>query len=362
MPVRLIRTLTTWRHDVTNQPRLLLAAKTAVAAAAAWYLVPFVPFADDKYSYYAPLGVLVSMYPTLARSVRSGVQTLVGLAIGIALGIGVGLGSLAIGAPGVVAIALVIGIGVLLGGIRSLGSGADWMPIAGLFVLLLGGASVEEFSVSYLVDVAFGIVVGVLVNVLVFPPLYLRRAGSRLTALRDLVAKQLKKMADAVEEGSPDPDDLDDMMDDLTRTAGAVRAEVNEADESRTGNPRGRRRRHREEAQQNYSRLRALERTVFFVRDLADVLGTMDDGAREKLGDEGRAALCTAMRDTAELVATPANAEESRERLETAERSVDALTVALDERASGRPSAVANDLTAAVCLRRVIAASRPFVK
>ncbi len=65
-----------WWADAVSADRLLLAAKTAVAAALAWYLAPFVPFAQSEYSYYAPLGVLVSMYPTVARSASSGVQAL----------------------------------------------------------------------------------------------------------------------------------------------------------------------------------------------------------------------------------------------------------------------------------------------
>ncbi|WP_206750362.1 hypothetical protein [Cryobacterium sp. TMT1-19] len=35
--------------------------------------------------YYAPLGALLSMHPTLMRSLRSALQTLAGLAFGIAL-------------------------------------------------------------------------------------------------------------------------------------------------------------------------------------------------------------------------------------------------------------------------------------
>ncbi|MEH3089950.1 MAG: hypothetical protein PGN24_10270 [Microbacterium arborescens] len=65
--------------------RLLLAGKAALAAAIAWYLAPLVPFAHDEYSYYAPLGVLVSMYPTIADSARAGLQAVAGLAIGIVI-------------------------------------------------------------------------------------------------------------------------------------------------------------------------------------------------------------------------------------------------------------------------------------
>ncbi len=76
-----------WWSDAITADRLLLAAKTAAAAALAWYLAPLVPLAQSEYSYYAPLGVLVSMYPTVARSASSGAQAVVGLALGIGLGL-----------------------------------------------------------------------------------------------------------------------------------------------------------------------------------------------------------------------------------------------------------------------------------
>ena len=153
----------TWWADAVTPDRLLLAAKTAAAAVIAWYLAPLVPFALSEYSYYAPLGVLVSMYPTVARSAASGVQAVVGLAVGIALG----LGALDLVDAGVlrgVAVAAVIAHGVLAAGIRALGVGRDWVAIAGLFVLLLGGADPDGYSVSYLLTMAFGVVVGVVVK------------------------------------------------------------------------------------------------------------------------------------------------------------------------------------------------------
>src|SRR5690606_6682119 len=115
--------------------------------------------AESEYSYYAPLGALVSMYATVLDSVRAGVQVLVGLALGIMLGIGA-LGLARAGAPSYVAIAVVVGIGVALGGLAILGAGGDWVPIAGVLVLLLSGSEGDDFSLSYLVTMGFGAAVG----------------------------------------------------------------------------------------------------------------------------------------------------------------------------------------------------------
>src|SRR4051812_23536540 len=76
------------RARITPPPRpwrLMLALKTAIAATAAWFLGGFIPGELGEFSYYAPLGALVSLTPTLMDSVRSSLQTLIGLGLGIGL-------------------------------------------------------------------------------------------------------------------------------------------------------------------------------------------------------------------------------------------------------------------------------------
>jgi uncharacterized membrane protein YgaE (UPF0421/DUF939 family) len=340
--------------------RIALAVRTAVAAAIAWYFAPFVPLAEAEYSYYAPLGVLVSMYPTLARSARSGAQTLLGLALGIALGIG-GIALTWLGAPGIVALALVVGVGVWLGGIESLDAGRDWIAMAGLFVLLLGGPTPEDFSLSYLVTMAFGVAVGLVMNLVLFPPLYLREAADRLSTLRDAAARHLHDIADAVEAGELSRDHLDAIVRDLNETVAKVTQAVEDADESSRGNPRARRR--VDDRDLNRRRLQALERTVFSIRDLADILWHAED--RDASPGPARGALAEAIHAAADLVAEPPGGETAAEQLEAADGALRAYASAIDDVASGAPSGgasgVADDLTAAVCLRRMIEASRPFV-
>jgi hypothetical protein len=351
---RVLRRLRALGSDLAGRPRIVLALKAAAAAALAWYLAPFVPFADAEYSYYAPLGVLLSMYPTLVDSARSGLQVVAGLALGIGLGLG-GLSLVSAGAPGVVAVAAVIAVGVWIGGLRALGSGRELVAVAGLFVLLIGGRNPDEFSMSYLITMAFGVLVGIAVNLLVFPPLYLQRASGRLSSLRDSVAARLDGLAEAVEHGQIDTDRIEREMDDLAETVSAVSAEVREATASTRGNPRGRRRTG--EAAENTARLRALERTVFFTRDLADVLAR--DGAIS--ASSVSPGLVEAIRRCAVLVATPLRSEDAESHLRAASEAIDRLMTGLDELADVRPSGMAQDLTAAICLRRIVDASRPFV-
>jgi uncharacterized membrane protein YgaE (UPF0421/DUF939 family) len=351
-----------WMRRIRVQPRVVLAAKTAFAASVAWFLAPLIPLADADYSYYAPLGAVISMYPTLVRSVRTGVQTLTGLA----LGAGVAFAALAISGPRVVGIALVVGVGVLLAGVRALGAGREWVPITALFVLLIGGPDADNYSINYLVHMVLGVVVGVLVNLLIAPPLFLGTAENRLDSLRDLVADHLRDLAQWVRRNAAGEEGWSASMAGLEETGRNVREAVQQADESRRGNPRGRG--AVREVDTHYRRLRALERSLFFTRDLTDALGGFepDDDERapdpaRNVPDSVRAPLAGAIDRVADLVGGRLSGEGARDTLVAAETALSGLQSAVDEYAGGRPSTVADLVAATVCLRRIVDAARPFV-
>lgn len=357
-----IRNAVSYAARLASQPRLLLAAKTSLAAVLAWYLAPFIPFAEDQYSYYAPLGALVTMSPTVARSTRVGAQVLGGLAPGIGLGL-CGAAALTLGVPGGVVLAVVMGIGVLLGGVRMLGAGQDWVALAALFVLLAaGGGDRGAFSLSYLVTMAFGVLVGIGVNLLVLPPLYLRRAGERLSHLRDAVTAVLEDAAEAVLRGGIEPGRFESTLTSLDETGSAVITDVQEADESARANPR--RRRHRHEQDENDRRLGALERTAFLSRELVDLLQDVDrllEGRHRDRASEIRSALAEAIRRVAAVVATPLGDSAAPAQLSEATEAVSVYADALDGAGYGTRRDVAPATAVELTLRRLIDVARPFV-
>lgn len=328
--------------------RLLLAGKTALAAAIAWYLAPFVPFAHDEYSYYAPLGVLVSMYPTIADSAKAGLQAVGGLAIGIAIGLA-GLWIVSGPSPRILGVAIVVAAGVAVGGIRALGTGRDWIAIAALFVLLLGANDAGGFSVSYLVTMAFGVVIGVAVNLAIVPPLYLRRASTRLSQLRDAVSDRLEMLAASVADSAPTDATGQRYLQEILD---AVSADVREAARSRKAHPLARRRRGIEA--ENGRRLRALENTVRQTIELADGIDALPlTPDAEPL----RAELAEAVRATARAVARPVRDPATPAAVEEAETALARVVEAAPTPSDGRISPWTR---AAVDLSRIIDASRPF--
>ena len=86
------------------------AAKTGLAVAIAWMLAPYLPGVADNYPYYAPLGAIVAMYPTLMGSMKNAAQTLGSLAVAIALAGAV----INFSSPSVLTMSLAVGLGALI--------------------------------------------------------------------------------------------------------------------------------------------------------------------------------------------------------------------------------------------------------
>lgn len=336
-------------------PRFLLAVKTAIAVGIAWLIAPLVPGVADDYPYYAPLGALISMYPTLMSSLRTSIETLASLAIGILLAAIV----LIVAEPNVITISLVIGAGVLIAGSKWLTTGGDYVPVAALFVLIVGGPNADAYSIGYIVQMSVGIVVGLLVNLLIFPPLNFSGAAVKLAEFRSLLATHLKDVGDAlVETWPPEHEEWASRSETLSDTARAVRDAVGNADESRKGNPRARL--HKRNLDDDYRDLADLERITFHVRDLTEVLAAAiwDAPFHSEVPERLREPLSTAFHAVADVLTTrnsDATDEEVDRAVDAADSAVDALIAVIDEDRDSAPSKHTPVAAVAMDLRRILA-------
>lgn len=336
--------------------RLQLAMKAALAAGIAFFIAPYMPGPAADYPYYAPLGALVAMYENVSGSMRQGVQTLVGLAIGI----GLAFMLVSLGDPNPFTVAIVMGLGVVLAGLPRIGSGSDWIPTAALLVLLVGGHDPDKFSVGYLVQMGAGVTVGILVNLLVFPPLHFKAAALSIAELRLALSQQLTDMAKALKENwPPEHEDWSRRSDLLAASARSVRLAVEKADASRQANPR--RRFHPRDMDLDYRNLRDLERITFHVQDvtqvLADVIWANDTPF--VVPDEYRIPLADAMAEVGDVLRTVEEdgLDEQSVQIEEADAAVQELTARLgkEEVATDAPSAVESIL---LSLHRMLRAAR----
>ncbi|KAB1639206.1 aromatic acid exporter family protein [Pseudoclavibacter terrae] len=192
--------------------RLLHVAKTAAAATLAWYAGHLVPGEANAYAYYAPLGALVASVPTVAGSVRSSMQVVVGVLLGV-----LASGALVtLGTPVALAVPVAVGVGTLLAGIPAFGAGRDYIPIAALFVFVVGGANPDGFSIGYVVQMAVGAAIGVGLNLLIPPTTGTKQALEALGTVKTAAADAIKRATELPGEELPQ-DALDDWRASLRR-------------------------------------------------------------------------------------------------------------------------------------------------
>ena len=340
-----------WKAWITDS-RLLLAAKTALAVGIAWFVAPFVPGVGADYPYYAPLGALISMSPTLMSSVKMSLQTLASLAIGIVLAGAV----IVLAEPNLVTIALVVGLGTLISGLRWIKAGGEYVPVAALFVLIIGGPNADSYSLGYLVQMSVGVAVGLLVNLTIFPPLRVTAAVLRLGEFRALLARHLDEMANAlIEAWPPEHEEWATRSDTLRSTADEVRAALLDADDSRKGNPRARL--HRRDMSGDYADLYDLETITFHVRDLTDVIAASiwERQFAADLPEHTREPLSEALRAIGNVLLARNAGDNTADAVAAADEALQTALSRLDQSRDATPSALSTAASAAISARRIVA-------
>jgi hypothetical protein len=256
-----------------------------------------------------------------------------------------------------------MGLGVVLAGLPRIGSGSDWIPTAALLVLLVGGHNPDEFSFGYLVQMGVGVTVGIIVNLLVFPPLHFRAAALSIAELRLALAEQLSDMAKTLKEGwPPEHEDWSRRSEPLAQSARSVRLAVQKADASRQANPR--RRLHPRDVELDYRNLRDLERLTFHVQDVTQVLSDViwDKDIPFVIPDDYAGSLAEAMATVGDVFrsAEEKSSEEQAELIEAADARVQALTEHIAEHngATDAPSAVESILFSLHRMLRVVKTAR----
>lgn len=345
--------------------RTQTAVKAAVAAALAWVLAEgvtqlvadrFAGWDPANYVYYAPMGAVVTSYPTVAASLRNGVSTMVALTLGAAVGLVV---QLTLG-HGVVALALAIGLGVAVGSVPWAGEQRSWVPVVALFVLVLGDGHTLAYSVAYVGLAGLGTLCGLGVSLLL-PALRLTEAKEAVDALRSELVGQLRDSAEALR---PDADlstqDWQDRAHDPMRQVSASRQALQQVLDASRGNPRARYR--AETINQLQEDCRALDRVAMLLEDLpgllADTFGP--EAAGPALGPDLAALTAEALDRLADLVAASgAGLALDDERVEHAEEAVQRLTAAFGGRRQADGADVALLGTVVGTLRRALAVFAP---
>ncbi|RYB96060.1 hypothetical protein EUA06_00210 [Nocardioides glacieisoli] len=250
-----------WWNDV------LQLAKTVLAAVAAWVIAASVLHLPQPF--LAPWAALLVVHATVYRTFSKGAQqvaaTVVAVLLATAVGEAFGLST--------EAIALLLVLALVLGSVPWLGAEATTIATTGLVVLTTGFDD-DVMLISRLYDTAIGVGVGLLVNVIVWPPLRRRTAAKALDRIDDGIGALLVDMAAGLRDAAPDEDVATwvDRTRDLDEDLDQASALVRQAQESARMNPR-RSARPMKDPKEWHDLLRRMEQAVAETRSLARTLG-----------------------------------------------------------------------------------------
>jgi uncharacterized membrane protein YgaE (UPF0421/DUF939 family) len=177
--------------------------------------------------------------PSINQSLTRAVERTVGVIVGVLLASGA---VLLLGDVSWLLIALIVAAVVLGWLLRITPGGANQIAISAMLVLALG-ASTPDYALERVIETAIGALAGLVVNLLVVPPVLAAPAHVAVARLDRDLAQAVERMASALEEWR-DRAWIDGMLAEaraLRATRDTASARLAAADESLRLNPRARR-------------------------------------------------------------------------------------------------------------------------
>ncbi|MGY1633395.1 aromatic acid exporter family protein [Geodermatophilus sp. SYSU D01186] len=285
--------------------------RAAIAAGLAWQVAVLLPAPFPAYAYYAPLGAIIAVHPTIADSASASWRTV--LAILLGAGLATGVAALPGHLPTALTLATLVAVAVALERWRVLGEGAGWVSVAAVFTLTIGtSGDASDFVLAYAGLVLLGAAIGVLVTTALFPPLQLTRATAQITRTRHLVAEHLSRTAAELRaDRTPTTEDERAHGAALRAALDAMRDAERTVERARRANPRARR--WQEPAARIRDESRALDRVAVLLDDVTALVAEyqphLRGGERPDLGTARR--LADALEGLAGVVRTPYHAADA---------------------------------------------------
>ena len=213
---------------------LIQLAKTVVAAVIAWVLAS--QTFDLPQAFLAPWAALLVVHATVYRTFSRGAQQAASTVLGVILAWLVGnlLGLTALG------VATLLTVGLVVGAAGWFRGETTTAAATGLVVLTTGFSTHDQVLVERLLDTGIGIVVGLAVNLLVWPPMRDLSAARAIDAIGGRVGRLLIDLAREILETCDDEhvaawiNRTRDLDEDLDRAWALLR----QAKESGRLNPR----------------------------------------------------------------------------------------------------------------------------
>jgi uncharacterized membrane protein YgaE (UPF0421/DUF939 family) len=298
-----------WQQGLTRTKRFVLsrraslAAKTGLAAGAAWYAASLLPAPFSDYAYYASLGAVSVIYPAISDSVRQAMRATAAIVTGAVLA---GLVQW-VSWPNALSVALIIMVATAVGHLQVFGEQRHWVVTAALFVLVFSGDPPQAYMLVYVSLIVLGAVIGVVVNIALLPSVNLTSLNRSIDRMRLELVVQLRRMSSLLgDDDDPDPQDFRATFVALEEDRNYLHNALEETRRSGHGNPRAHR--WRESHAELTRRAEGLERIAFLVQDVGSVLQEFQETRYRVLDTHLQTATSAALAALADQLEEPTEA------------------------------------------------------
>lgn len=213
---------------------LLQVTKSAIATVLAWFVAELV--LPGTLPVFAAIAALLVVQPSVNQSVGRALERSFGVIAGVVIAFGIGI---LFGQDSVIVLAAIV-VAIFVGwALRLTPGSANQIPISVMLVLTIGAAT-PDYALARIIETLIGAAIGLIVNILVVPPVLLAPAHAAVTALGTEIAATFERLADALRTPKTDV-----QLQEILLTARLLRpmqAKAQEslkaADESLAFNPR----------------------------------------------------------------------------------------------------------------------------
>ncbi|KQO93808.1 FUSC family protein [Leifsonia sp. Leaf264] len=225
---------------------LLQVTKSAVATVLAWFIAELV--LPGTLPVFAAIAALLVVQPSVNQSVGRAVERSFGVIAGVIIAFGIGI---VFGQHSFVVLAAIV-LAIFVGwALRLTPGSANQIPISVMLVLTIGSTT-PDYALARIIETLIGAAIGVIVNILVVPPVLLAPAQNAVTALGVEIAATFDRLADALRTAKTDAQLQEILI--TARLLRPIQAKAQEAltaaDESLAFNPRQQRYRAKLDAEE----------------------------------------------------------------------------------------------------------------
>jgi uncharacterized membrane protein YgaE (UPF0421/DUF939 family) len=206
--------------NVRGKKRLpvLQMLKTIAAAVAAWYLTLLI--IPDEKPIFSVMAAIIVVQPSVNQSLGRALERSIGTILGVVVALGA---SMAFGAPGWLVI-LAITVAIFLGWIfKFTPATSNQIAISAMLVIAIGAAT-PEYALHRIAETLVGVVVGLIINAVIVPPVILTPAIEATAKLTDHIASVLEDMGAVLTRTTSQQ-----VIEEIYLRARALRGELNTA-------------------------------------------------------------------------------------------------------------------------------------